>query len=828
MKKKAYKCRKYLTIFLFAIMLICPLLSGCSFSLSCFSSLKLDTPTIVLHSSSKCLSWSAIEGAKCYEIYCNDTYVEDVNSEKDLDSYVYDFSSSIEDESEYVFYIVALANASFNEDSDKSNTVTYTGTTVSAPPSAVYNTIIQTPKTTIIPISYVINGTKIQFIPYFEDEWIVDGYELYMYSNSTGLHVYPILLDTPSGDGYEINLLSSQFQLKDEIYAVRLGVVVGDEHLVCSDIEYINPDKHFPYTDDIYIFDGYINDCYIESVEELRNLVYYNFIYKITAQNIKLSPEVAQLVYSYSSANGTDMASRVQSAVMDCFNYFFETRDEYLLTVATLNSATHQYCIKIGYKDAGLLNSSGQAEPDTGLIPPGYSYEDIEWEPYYETCNQVLRVNDPKYVGVKYDNFESDKHFLYTTVTTSEQLYWAVENKITPICPNNTTAKTIYDTAKTVLNNIIADTMTDYEKALSIFDWINDNTSYDYYSLIDGCYNSAAGTITPAYYLEGVFSTGYAVCDGFSKAFSLLCNMEGIDCTRVVGYAGTGSQLGGHAWNKVLLDVDTTDSIGAEYYIVDITWTELKGSTYFEKGTVIGEEVTSHEYFLVNDEYVAETHYPYSKRDKFKYYLSTSTFDYYANTKYTFDASQYGVVTNSETHEYDAKIESDEDLEVMFRYMFVNNLEAMEVLVTYNYIEQIYQASSEVDWYQALVEKMRSKKFVEQYVFINTSGVLNKNSGIILVLENNLLIDADNEVGHLVEYLSHYNVYGTYDLYITSEMLGKATSGVDELSKAQSLFAQALSTHNVNITFTFVENKLVDLQGNYESHYQITVTAKTN
>ena len=42
------------------------------------------------------------------------------------------------------------------------------------------------------------------------------------------------------------------------------------------------------------------------------------------------------------------------------------------------------------------------------------------------------------------------------------------------------------------------------------------------------------------------------------------------------------------------------------------------------------------------------------------------------------------------------------------------------------------------------------------------------------------------------------------------------------------MFEHALSTHNVNITFTFVENKLVDLQGNYESHYQITVTAKTN
>jgi hypothetical protein len=807
-------------------MLICPLFSGCSFSLSCFSSLKLSTPEITLHSSSKCISWESVNGAKCYDVYCDDTYVESITNDKELDSFVYDFSSSIKDSRDYEFYIIAIANAAINEDSEKSNVVKYTGVTVSAPPSAIYNTVIQTANNNIALIPYVINGTKIQFIPYFEDEWAVDGYELYMYSNSTGLNVYPISLDTPSGDGYEINLLSSQFQLKDEIYAVRMGVVVGEEHLVCSDMEYINPDKHFPYTDDIYIFDGYINDCYIESIEELRNLVYYNFVYKITAQNIKLSPDIARLIYSYSSSGGNDMASRVQAAVIDCFSYFFETRDEYLLTVATLNSATHQYCIKVGYKDAGLLNASGKAEPDTGLIPPGYAYKDIDWEPYYETCGQTMRDKDPKYATEKYDNFPADKHFLYTKVTTSEQLYWAVENKITPICPNGTTAKSIYDTAKKVLNSIIADTMTDYEKVLSIFDWINDNTSYDYYSLIDGCYDNAAGTITPAYYLEGVFSTGYAVCDGFSKAFSLLCNMEGIECTRIVGYAGTGSQLGGHAWNKVLLDVDESDGIDAEYYLVDITWTELKGSTYFESAKATGEEATSHEYFLINDDYVADTHHPFAKREKFAYYRATSTFDYYSSVKYEFNGRDYGLLTNSQTNMYDAKIDSDEDLEVMFRYMFVNNLEAMEVLITYDYIEEIYQTSTEVDWYQALVAKMRSKKFVEQYIFINTNGILNKNTGIILVLENNLLIDDDNEVGHLVEYLSHYNVYGTYDLYVTGEMLKKAPAGIDELSMVRSLFGYALSTHDINIEFTFVGNRIVDLQGKTESHYIIKITPK--
>lgn len=825
-KQKSRK--RFCTMFLMLVMLLCPLFSGCSFSLSCFGALKLETPKITLHSSSKCLSWSAIASAKCYQVYCDDEYVEDVNTEKGLDSYVYDFSASITTTGDYEFYIIAVGNPSFNENSDKSNIVTYTCGEISSPPSAIYNTVINTANTSVSGISYVVNGTKVQFIPYKDDEWAVDSYEIYLYSNSTGLNLYPVKLDTPTGSGgYEINLLASEYSLKDEIYAVRMGVVVDNVHYVASDIQYVNPDKHYPYTNDIYIFDGYINDCYIESIEELRNLVYYNFIYKITAQNIKLAPAVADLISSYSSTSGTDMASRVQSAVADAFHYFFETRDEYMLSVATLESVTHQYCIKVNYESVDLLNSKGKAEPDIGLIPPAYVYEDIKWEPYYETCGKTMRDKDSKYALKSYNKFASDQHFLYTTVSTSEQLYWAVENKITPVCAKNSTAMSIYNTAKAVLNSIISDTMTDYEKALSIFDWINNNTSYDYYSLINGCYENAAGTITPAYYLEGVFSTGYAVCDGFSKAYSLLCNMEGIECIRIVGNAGVGSDLGGHAWNKVKVDIDPTDTIGAEYYLVDITWTELKGSSYFEKLALEGEEVTSHEYFLVSDEYVEETHYPFSKREKFAYYRATSSFDYYANNKYAFNGREYGLLTNSQDNQYDAKIENDEDLEVMFHYMLVNNLEAVEVLVTYDYISEVYSESNERDWYTALVERMRKEKFNEQYVFINTNGILNTKTGLIMVLENNLLIDADKEVGHLVEYLSHYKVYGEYDLYITETMLNKALTGTDALSRGQSLFVKDLSTHNINIAFTYLE-MVTDSKGELQAHYTITISPKAN
>lgn len=45
-----------------------------------------------------------------------------------------------------------------------------------------------------------------------------------------------------------------------------------------------------------------------------------------------------------------------------------------------------------------------------------------------------------------------------------------------------------------------------------------------------------------SFYIEGVLTdTDYlAVCDGMSKTFSLLCNIEGIPCVRVIGSAGSG------------------------------------------------------------------------------------------------------------------------------------------------------------------------------------------------------------------------------------------------------------------------------------------------
>lgn len=69
----------------------------------------------------------------------------------------------------------------------------------------------------------------------------------------------------------------------------------------------------------------------------------------------------------------------------------------------------------------------------------------------------------------------------------------------------------------------------------------------------------------------------YAVCDGYSKAFLLLCEKEGIECIMVYGTALT--TYVNHAWNYVKMD-------NGKWYAIDVTWNDngKDDNPYFLKG----------------------------------------------------------------------------------------------------------------------------------------------------------------------------------------------------------------------------------------------------
>lgn len=104
---------------------------------------------------------------------------------------------------------------------------------------------------------------------------------------------------------------------------------------------------------------------------------------------------------------------------------------------------------------------------------------------------------------------------------------------------------------------------TDYELELYANDYLVDNCVYDKEAAeteeLEGHENDAYGALVEK----------KAVCEGYSRAFQLLCNRLGVDCISISGF-GDGES---HAWNNVKLD--------GEWYEVDVTWNDTDGDMEF-------------------------------------------------------------------------------------------------------------------------------------------------------------------------------------------------------------------------------------------------------
>ena len=200
-------------------------------------------------------------------------------------------------------------------------------------------------------------------------------------------------------------------------------------------------------------------------------------------------------------------------------------------------------------------------------------------------------------------------------VSNSNELYRAVSCGQKPIFADDKSGialKKLYDEARDVLTTYVSDDMSDYEKVAVIYDWIVNVVDYDYAVADPEVTDTSKYN---AFYLEGVFNDHRAVCDGKSKAFALLCGMEGIKAVRIVGYANKNLKdldlssekvlaSIGHAWNKVLIDAN--DDGVKEWYVVDTTWGDVAVKNEGASGGIY--EYLNYAYFLKTDEDIKDTH----------------------------------------------------------------------------------------------------------------------------------------------------------------------------------------------------------------------------
>lgn len=119
--------------------------------------------------------------------------------------------------------------------------------------------------------------------------------------------------------------------------------------------------------------------------------------------------------------------------------------------------------------------------------------------------------------------------------------------------------------ADAVVKATIVAGMTDAQKATALYDYVSANVAYDYAALNDFLEKDTGANFYVKQTAHSALVDGKAICQGFAKAYKLLCDKAGVPCVTVFGTtkrAGGGTV--GHAWNRVYLDgkwqtVDTTN-----------------------------------------------------------------------------------------------------------------------------------------------------------------------------------------------------------------------------------------------------------------------------
>ena len=119
--------------------------------------------------------------------------------------------------------------------------------------------------------------------------------------------------------------------------------------------------------------------------------------------------------------------------------------------------------------------------------------------------------------------------------------------------------KETYDMAKAVLDEIITDGMSAYEKELAIYDWMVDNIGQGSGPII-----SMPGQNSESFTPHDVLLNHNAVCVGYATTFRLLANMEGMEVHIVHNDY--------HSWDMVKLD-------DGEWYQLDV-YSDVNGSKY--------------------------------------------------------------------------------------------------------------------------------------------------------------------------------------------------------------------------------------------------------
>lgn len=152
--------------------------------------------------------------------------------------------------------------------------------------------------------------------------------------------------------------------------------------------------------------------------------------------------------------------------------------------------------------------------------------------------------------------------------------------------------------AESIIDEIIYEGMTPFEKTLAIHDYLVDHIAYT---------DNIEASDELIYTMYGALIHGDAVCQGYAEAFQYLSTLADIESIIIQGTAGGLA----HAWNMVKLE--------DEWYHVDTTWDD----PVMPNGT----QVKRYDYLNITSEQMSKDHqydtddYPVATGEKYNYYI---------------------------------------------------------------------------------------------------------------------------------------------------------------------------------------------------------------
>ena len=133
----------------------------------------------------------------------------------------------------------------------------------------------------------------------------------------------------------------------------------------------------------------------------------------------------------------------------------------------------------------------------------------------------------------------------------------------------------LISTAVVGFNNKVAEILGDcpdgtvYEKVVYLNDWLTQHNCYNtQYSSME--IDDLPGIVfSPLSALGSLTGVEGPVCEGYARAFKILCDQEGIPCVLICGEAKASSTSKGedHMWTEVGMD-------DGNWYAVDVTWND--------------------------------------------------------------------------------------------------------------------------------------------------------------------------------------------------------------------------------------------------------------